>query len=152
MPLIDFDRRHYQAILDRRPADADHPIDVLISRLPDVAELDDAVRQAAHELRDPAARESEQRWIQYEDLRHLQRAAREERMFDVGFELGRVASAPAKDRRFGNCACSFTTRSSFPARVANPRSRCCSLPHAPWSPNGLRLPARARRDMTAPRS
>jgi hypothetical protein len=91
MPPIDLDRRHYQAILERRTVDQDHPIDLLISRLPDVVEIDRTLREVAHQMHDPVARTSQERWIEYEDLRLLQRTVRQERFFDAGFEFGRVA-------------------------------------------------------------
>src|SRR4051812_18184201 len=91
MPPIDLDRRHYQAILDRRVVDDDHPIDLLIARLPEVVEIDRTLRELASEMHDPAARRSQERWMEYEDLRLLQRSIREERFFDVGFEFGRIA-------------------------------------------------------------
>jgi hypothetical protein len=91
MPPIDLDRRHYQAILDRRTVDQDHPIDLMISRLPEIVEIDRTLREFALQMHDPGARTSQEQWIEYEDLRLLQRTARQERFFDVGFEFGRAA-------------------------------------------------------------
>jgi hypothetical protein len=91
MPPVDLDRRHYQAILDRRTIGDDHPIDLLIARLPEIATIDQTLHEFAREMHVPTVRRAQERWIEYEDLRLLQRTIRQERFFDVGFEFGRIA-------------------------------------------------------------
>jgi hypothetical protein len=44
---------------------------------------------------EPPARRDQERWTAYEDLRFLQRSTREERFFDVGYEMGRLEGRTA---------------------------------------------------------
>ena len=82
-------RRHYRALLESEHAEGEHPVDRLVADLPEVREVDEAARAMSAEMsRSPARRQSSASWTEYEDLRFQQRAVREERFFDVGYEMG----------------------------------------------------------------
>lgn len=90
MSPLDLTKRHYDRLLDQ-VTDGDHPVDELVARMPDVAAVDDAARALAATVEQRQPRAAEALWNEYEDLRLQQRSLHEERFFDVGFELGRVA-------------------------------------------------------------
>ena len=85
-------RRHYRALLESEQTEGQHPADRLVADLPDVHEIDEAARAMSAEMsRSVAQRQSIASWTEYEDLRFQQRCVREERFFDVGYEMGREA-------------------------------------------------------------
>lgn len=82
-------RRHYRALLESEHAEGEHPADRLVADLPDVREVDAAVRAMSAEMsRSVEQRQSITSWTEYEDLRFQQRCVREERFVDVGYEMG----------------------------------------------------------------
>jgi hypothetical protein len=82
-------RRHYRALLESEHAEGEHPADRVVADLPDVREVDEAARAMSAEMsRSVARRQSSTSWTEYEDLRFQQRCVREERFFDVGYEMG----------------------------------------------------------------
>jgi RNA-splicing ligase RtcB len=81
--------RHYRALLESEHTEGEHPADRLVADLPDVREVDQAARAMSAEMsRSVARRQSITSWTEYEDLRFQQRSVREERFFDVGYEMG----------------------------------------------------------------
>jgi hypothetical protein len=77
--------REYAALQDHET----HPIDKLVSAIPEVAALDRRVRGLARRRQQQAT--DRQAFIEYEDLRLGQHLLREELHFDAGFERGRLA-------------------------------------------------------------
>jgi hypothetical protein len=91
MAVIDTSRRHYQRLFEREDPPP-HPVDHLVEQMPDVANVDREVIALSSDLRTGRRdRSSMEQWIAYEDLRFRQRTLREERFFDIGFEMGRLA-------------------------------------------------------------
>lgn len=89
MSRVDAMRRHYRALLESEHAEGEHPADQLVADLPDVREVDAAARAMSTEMsRSVEQRQSITSWTEYEDLRFQQRCIREERFFDVGYEMG----------------------------------------------------------------
>lgn len=81
--------QHYRALLESEHAEGEHPADRLVADLPDVRQVDEAARAMSAEIsRSVARRQSIASWTEYEDLRFKQRCVREERFFDVGYEIG----------------------------------------------------------------
>jgi hypothetical protein len=97
--LVDLSVGHYERLRDDR-AD-DHPVDQIVLSFPDVAEIDRAARAAAKALGAQVRQVDQELWMTYEDLRLSQRALHEERFFDVGFELGRLAGVAAAHEMAG---------------------------------------------------
>jgi hypothetical protein len=93
MSVIEPSVGHYERLRDERVDD--HPVDQIVLSFPDVAEIDRAARAAARALGARVGRIDQELWMKYEDLRLAQRALHEERFFDVGFELGRLAGVAA---------------------------------------------------------
>jgi hypothetical protein len=93
MKPIDTHKRHYRDLSCPTGDDTDeHPVDRIVGALPEVTALDDAAREMATQMAAPGAdRSSDEWWAECEDLRFQQRALREERFFDVGYEVGRLA-------------------------------------------------------------
>ena len=88
MSRVESMRRHYQALLEPEHAEGEHPADRLVADLPDVREVDAAARAMSAEMtRSVEQRQSLASWTEYEDLRFQQRSVREERFFDVGYEM-----------------------------------------------------------------
>ena len=82
-------RRHYRALLESEQAEGQHPADRLVADLPDVREVDEAAQAMSAEMsRLAERRQAIASWTEYEDLRFQQRCVREERFFDVGYEMG----------------------------------------------------------------
>jgi len=89
MSRVESMRRHYQALLESEHAEGEHPADRVVADLPDVREVDAAARAMSAEMsRSVEQRQSITSWTEYEDLRFQQRCVREERFFDVGYEMG----------------------------------------------------------------
>jgi hypothetical protein len=102
MGVIDTTKRHYQRFFER-DGDLDHPADNLVNEMPEVRAADQAAQAISVELcgSDMALRAAE-RWVEYEDARFHQRALHEERFFDVGYEMGRLAGlAESRDAGWG---------------------------------------------------
>jgi hypothetical protein len=102
MGVVDVSRRHYQRLFERA-GEQNHPADELVEQMPDVRAADKATRALAAEVgkAEPAMRAPE-RWAEYEDAQFHQRTLREERFFDVGFEMGLVAGlAEAREASVG---------------------------------------------------
>ena len=89
MPPIDLSRRHYDTLIG--PHDPQHPVDVAVAALPDVADIDARARAQARRMTRPEVRAVTAEWVYYDDLRNLQRCLRQERFFDAGFEHGLLA-------------------------------------------------------------
>jgi hypothetical protein len=87
---IDLSTRHYHRLFEQ-PAEGEHPVDRLVSRLPHVAAVDRTVATLAEQMRDPRLRADQGRWIAYEDCRLRQRTIHEERFFDAGYLFGHLA-------------------------------------------------------------
>jgi hypothetical protein len=89
---MDTTKRYYRELLDSDRVEGEHPVDRLVAELPEVRDIDEAARAGAAEMSKSAARRrSATYWAEYEDLRFRQRCVREERFFDVGYEMGRLA-------------------------------------------------------------
>ena len=101
MAGIDASKRHYRDLAASIEAD-NHVADEVVDAMPDVEEVDRAVREAAGEMADSERRRSQESWLAYEDLRFAQRTLREERFFDVGFEMGLLAGAAGLREALGN--------------------------------------------------
>lgn len=72
--------------------DGPHPVDVHLSRLPLVRQLDRLALRAAGGLGRNVPKKDRVRWVRYEDLRLKQRAVREAAAyFDAGYERGCLA-------------------------------------------------------------
>ena len=89
MSRVESMRRHYRALLESEQTEGQHPADRLVADLPDVYEVDEAARAMSAQMgQSEALRRSVASWTEYEDLRFQQRCVREERFFDVGYEMG----------------------------------------------------------------
>src|SRR5206468_998488 len=80
-------------MLTRLHPSGEHPVDRLVSRMPDVRRVDRAARVVAARFRSQVRDDLQEMWIKYEDLRLAQCGVREERFFDVGYEFGHLAGA-----------------------------------------------------------
>lgn len=102
MSAIDMAARHYRRLMEPERTERDHPADRLVASSPHVAAIDHAVRTKATEMSSSVAqRSSTALWTEYEDLRFQQRCLREERFFDLGFEMGRLAGIADDDSLVG---------------------------------------------------
>jgi hypothetical protein len=100
MSSIDTTRRHYRDLLESNQVEGEHPADRIVADLPEVHEVDEAIRTMSADMRKSVMRRrSMASWTEYEDLRFQQRCIREERFFDVGYEMGTLA-AIAQHRAF----------------------------------------------------
>jgi hypothetical protein len=90
MSPIDMSRRHYDS-LGSRAREEGHPVDRLVCALPEIARIDRAVRELTDRIGRTTGQCESKRWRQMVDLRVTQLCAHEERYFDVGYELGRLA-------------------------------------------------------------
>jgi hypothetical protein len=102
MGVIATTKRHYQRLFER-DEELEHPADELVYQMPDVIAADQAARTLSAELSgSELAHRSAGRWAEYEDARFHQRALHEERFFDVGYEMGRLAGlAESRDAAVG---------------------------------------------------
>jgi hypothetical protein len=90
MSPMDVTRRHYEA-LGERAKEEGHPVDRLVYALPEIERIGRAVRKLTNKIGRAMAEGQAKRWRQLADLRVSQLCLHEERFFDVGFELGRLA-------------------------------------------------------------
>jgi hypothetical protein len=102
MGVIDTTKRHYQRFFER-DWEREHPADELVQQIPEVMAADQAARALSTELGgSELALRAADRWVEYEDARFHQRALHEERFFDVGYEMGRLAGlAESRDAGWG---------------------------------------------------
>jgi hypothetical protein len=91
LALKDPSTRHYHRVWERDSIAGDHPIDAVIRALPEVADADQTAQAAASALAAALGPEHRAAWVRHEDARFEQRSMREERFFDAGFEIGRLA-------------------------------------------------------------
>src|SRR4051812_38188195 len=99
MSPVDLSRRHYDAMVG--PHDVVHPVDAAIAALPEVKDIDARARTQALRMARPEVRATNAAWIEYDDLRLLQRSVRQERFFDAGFEHGLLAGRAEAQRLAG---------------------------------------------------
>lgn len=96
MAIPDLTKRYYREIGQRSAKHTpEHSIDAIVDRIPQIEAVDRAASEFAAAMRSARARRSDASWIDYEDLRLLQRTLRQERFFDVGYAMGRLAGIVA---------------------------------------------------------
>ena len=125
MSPIDTSRRHYES-LGSRASEEGHPVDRLVYALPQIIRIDRAVRDLTNKIGRATGQCDSKRWRQMVDLRVTQLCAHEERYFDVGYELGRLAgvseasnaSAPAEVQDLTRLLAEAVALSSVPPEEA----------------------------------
>lgn len=89
MSSNDLTGRHYRRLLDADEVEGEHPADRIVTGLAEVRVVDDEARaMSAAMSASEERRRSAASWSEYEDVRFQQRCVREERFFDVGYEIG----------------------------------------------------------------